>query len=56
MSFKLAAGLMQLGAALFLLPVFVLFGLRTGALLPLMPWGAGIALLGIIIGLGSRGK
>lgn len=51
---KLSAGLMQLGAALFLLPwVFVLLG--TGALLPLAPWGAGMAVLGLIIGLASGG-
>lgn len=51
---KLSEGLMPLGAALFLLP-WVLVLLGTGALLPLAPWGAGLALLGFIIGLTSRG-
>ena len=54
MAHQLVAGLMQLGAALFLMPrALVLLG--TGALLPLAPWGAGIAVLGFIIGLASRG-
>ncbi len=51
---KLSAGLMQSGAALFLLP-WVLVLLGTGALLPMAPWGAGVALLGLIIGIASRG-
>lgn len=51
---NLAAGLMQLGAALFLLP-WALVLLGTAALLPLAPWGAGMALLGLIIALASRG-
>ena len=50
---KLAAGLMQLGVAMCLLPVVaVLFG--TGAMLPLMPWGAGSALTGFLIALAAR--
>ena len=54
MAHQLAAGLMQLGAALFLMP-WALVLLGTGALLSLDPWGAGIAVLGFIIGLASRG-
>ncbi len=54
MAHQLAAGLMQWGAALFLLPwVLVLLGM--GTLWSLAPWGAGIAVLGFIIGLASRG-
>lgn len=50
---KLASGLMQLGVAMCLLPlVFVLFG--TGALLPLFPWGAGLAVLGLVFALAAR--
>lgn len=55
MQWRLAAGLMQLGAALFLLP-WALVLLGTGALLPLSPWGAGLAVLGVFVGLGSRGR
>lgn len=44
---------MQLGAALFLLP-WALVLLGTGALLPLAPLGAGMAVLGLIIGMASR--
>lgn len=50
---QLAAGLMQLGAAMCLLPiVLVLFG--TGALLVLIPWGVCIAALGLLFGLAAR--
>lgn len=54
---KLAAGLMQLGASMFLLP-WALVLLGTGALLPLVPWGAGVAVLGFVIGLAAsvRGR
>lgn len=51
---KLSAGLMQLGAALFLLP-WALVLLGTGALLPLTPWGVGMVVLGLIIAIASRG-
>ena len=50
---KLGAGLMQLGAALCLLPVVAVL-LGTGALLPLFPWGAGIAVLGFVFALAHR--
>jgi len=50
---KLATALMQLGVALCLLPlVAVLLG--TGALLPLFPWGVGMAALGLFFGLAAR--
>ena len=49
---KLAAGMMQLGASMFLLP-WALVLLGTGALLPLVPWGAGVAVLGFVIGLAA---
>lgn len=50
---KLAAGLMQLGAAMCLLPVVgVLFG--AGGLLPLFPWGAGTAAIGLVFALAAR--
>ena len=45
---------MQLGTALCLLPVVAVMLLRTGALLPLLPWGAGITVLGMAIGLSVR--
>lgn len=51
---KLAAGLMQLGAALCLLPIMAVLRLQTGALLPLFPCGAGIAVLGFTFGLTAR--
>lgn len=44
---KLAAGLMQLGAALCLAAVVAVL-LGTGSLLFLFPWGAGIAALGLV--------
>lgn len=49
-----ASALMQWGTALCLLPVVAVVLLRTGALLPLLPWGAGIAVLGMVIGLSAR--
>ncbi len=48
---KLSAALMQLGAALFIAPLVAVLLLHTGALLPLMPWGAGLALLGLLLAL-----
>ncbi|MDR2297818.1 MAG: hypothetical protein LBE30_05695 [Comamonas sp.] len=49
---KLATGLMQTGAALCAATVTgVLWG--TGALLPLLPWGAGLALLGFVLSLAT---
>ena len=49
---KLAAALMQLGAALCLAPVVAVL-LGTGALLPLFPWGVGLALLGLFFALAA---
>lgn len=51
---RLASALMQLGTALCLLPVVAVLLLRTGSLLPLLPWGAGVAVLGIVLGLSAR--
>jgi uncharacterized membrane protein len=51
---RLASALMQLGTAMCLLPVVAVVLLRTGALLPLLPWGAGVAVLGMAIGLSAR--
>ena len=48
---KLSSGLMQLGAAMCLVPLVVLVLLRTAALLPLVPWGVGIAALGVLVAL-----
>jgi len=42
---------MQLGAALFAMPLVVLVLARSGAWLPLMPWGVGIAALGLLVAL-----
>lgn len=53
MTTKLSAGLMQVGAAMALLPICLL-PLGIGALLPLVPVGAGLALLGFLVALGSR--
>lgn len=50
---KLGAGLMQLGAAMCLLPVLAVL-LGTGALLPLFPWGVGIMALGLVFALAYR--
>lgn len=50
---RLSSGLMQFGAAMCLGPVVVLVLLRTAALLPLVPWGAGVAVLGFVIGLAA---
>lgn len=50
---KLGAGLMQLGAAMCLLPVLAVL-LGTGALLPLFPWGVGFAVLGFVFALAYR--
>ena len=44
---------MQLGAAMCVLPVVAVL-LGTGALLPLFPWGAGTAVLGLVVGLAVR--
>lgn len=46
---KLSVGLMQLGSALCLAPIVALVLFRTGALLPLVPWGIGLAALGLIL-------
>ena len=48
---RLSSGLMQLGAAMCLGPVVVLVLLRTAALLPLVPWGAGLVVLGLLVAL-----
>lgn len=48
---RLSSGLMQFGAAMCLGPVVVLVLLRTAALLPLVPWGAGLAVLGLLVAL-----
>ena len=47
----LSAGLMKLGAAMCLGPVVVLVLLRTAALLLLVPWGVGVAVLGLLVAL-----
>ena len=52
---KAAAALMSLGAALFLLPIVALVLLRTAELLSLMPWGAGMAVLGALVSIGEIG-
>lgn len=51
---RLASPLMQLGTALCLLPIVAVVVLHTGALPPLLPWGAGVAVLGIVLGLSAR--
>ena len=50
---KLAAGLMQLGAALCLLPVVGALA-HTGALLWLFPWGVGLLLVGLLVALAAK--
>lgn len=48
---RLSSGLIQVGAALFAAPLVVLVLARSGAWLPLMPWGVGIAALGLLAAL-----
>lgn len=48
---RLSSGLMQLGAALCVAPLVVLVLLRSAAWLPLMPWGVGVAALGLLVAL-----
>ena len=50
---KLSAGLMQLGAAMALLPICLLL-LGIGSLLPLVPVGVVMAMLGLFFGLVAR--
>lgn len=50
---KLSAGLMQLGAGLALFPIF-LVPLGIGALLPLVPVGVVLALVGLLFALVAR--
>lgn len=53
MTTKLSAGLMQLGAAMALLPICLL-PLGVGALLPLVPIGAVMAVAGLLVAMASR--
>ena len=48
---KLSSGLMQLGAALCLAPFAALLLVRTGALLPLVPYGLAALALGLLVAL-----
>lgn len=46
---NLSSGLMRLGAALCLAPFVALLLVRTGALLPLLPFGVAALALGLLV-------